>query len=356
MAKFVDQKYYGPEPVFQTTILDPNSGVYSNAFTWYMYTCSYEQKLGWLLDWMKENGYSKKQISEVAKRKHIPNSSLAVSRMLMNGWLLPSSFVENLKRKLDQYETPSDDEVVSAPVVSIQERIREKTRQIIGDFEEALDTFQDSYESTFNPYEYLQKNEISQIISNAIAEYYKRLANELADIKKIPDLQEGYKSVSKKQLKALSTFVNLIISDAERWASNKKKITVRKPRKAKEKPATQLVSKLIYAKEFPELKLASVDPSTIINAMALWTYNTKTRQLTVYNAIAGGLKVKGTTIKNFDEKTSVRKTLRKPSETINNVLNGGKVILRNLMDTLSTTALSLNGRINEQTILLKVVK
>ena len=112
-----------------------------------------------------------------------------------------------------------------------------------------------------------------------------------------------------------------------------------------------------YAKDFAELKLVSIDPKTIIGASSLWVYNTKTRKLGVYQAAdAAGLNVKGSTIQNFAESKSVSKKLRKPEATIPEVLKGGKVALRNVLNDIRAVESALTGRINADTILLRTVK
>ena len=112
-----------------------------------------------------------------------------------------------------------------------------------------------------------------------------------------------------------------------------------------------------YAKDFAELKLVSVDPKTIIGASSLWVYNIKTRKLGVYYALdASGLNIKGSTIQNFAESKSVSKTLRKPAVTVNEVLKAGKVALRNILTDIRAAETALTGRINADTILLKVSK
>jgi uncharacterized protein YehS (DUF1456 family) len=69
----------------------------------------------------------------------------------------------------------------------------------------------------------------------------------------------------------------------------------------------------------------------------------------------GGLQVKGTSIINYDEKISSTKgTGRQTEKIVQTILNGGKITLRKLMDELKGNQ-SLQFRINENTILLKVV-
>jgi hypothetical protein len=68
----------------------------------------------------------------------------------------------------------------------------------------------------------------------------------------------------------------------------------------------------------------------------------------------GTLGIKGTSIVGFDELTSIQKTLRKPDQQIRAFLGSSKVELRKFMDAIKTTEIKLNGRINEDTVLLKV--
>jgi len=117
------------------------------------------------------------------------------------------------------------------------------------------------------------------------------------------------------------------------------------------------VSKLKYLDKHEELKLESVTPKDIIGALQLWVYNTKSRKLGCYNAEdASGLSVKGSTIINFNEIKSTQKKLRKPEVTLPEVLKGGKVYLRTALDEIKAVASTLNGRLNTDTILLRITK
>ena len=132
-----------------------------------------------------------------------------------------------------------------------------------------------------------------------------------------------------------------------------RKAPVRKP------PSPEKVTrKLKYAKEFAELGLTSIAPKDIVGAATLWVYNTKTRKLGVYHAstIDQQLTVKGSTIVGWDPKTSIAKTLRKPAEQIKAFKDSGKVQLRTFLDKIKATEVKLNGRINDQVILLRTDK
>jgi predicted transcriptional regulator len=66
------------------------------------------------------------------------------------------------------------------------------------------------------------------------------------------------------------------------------------------------------------------------------------------------LGVKGTGITGFNEATSIQKTIRKPEEKLKEFKAAGKVALRKFLDEINATDTKMNGRINEDTILLKI--
>ena len=138
----------------------------------------------------------------------------------------------------------------------------------------------------------------------------------------------------------------------------------RKPRKKKVYSADKLVAKLKYLKVDSKYSLTSINPEDIIKANELWVFNVKTRKLGKYIASnidplgqgrdGTGLSVKGTTIIGYDEKLSIQKTLRKPIDQLKEFKDSGKVKLRKFLDEIPTTDTKLNGRVNPETVLLKV--
>lgn len=129
----------------------------------------------------------------------------------------------------------------------------------------------------------------------------------------------------------------------------------RAPRAKKAVPAEKIVGKLKYMKTNEPLKLVSINPADILGAKELWVYNTKNRKLGRYIAKEySELGVKGASIINFDENLSVQKTVRKPEEKLKEFKAAGKVALRKFLDDINATDTKLNGRLNEETVLLKV--
>jgi hypothetical protein len=167
------------------------------------------------------------------------------------------------------------------------------------------------------------------------------------------DIKEGYSNFSKVQLRKVKEFYDSVIAETNRGAENK---PVRKARKVKEKPASVIASKVQYMKDFAEMNLTSVLPEKIVGANQVWLYNTKTKLLGMYNADnAKGLTIKGTTIQNFNAETSIGKRLRKPEVAVKQVLDGGKIVLKKLLDGLTTKPAELTGRINSDTIVVRVI-
>jgi hypothetical protein len=167
------------------------------------------------------------------------------------------------------------------------------------------------------------------------------------------ELKEGYSNFTKPELRRFKDFLDSIVIAA----NNRVSVTpIRKKRKLKEKPAAILVSKMNYAKDFDELGLTSIAPEKVIGALQVWTYNTKTKLLGVYNADnAKGLSVKGSTLQNYNEQTSIGKRLRKPLITIKELMEAGKVKIKTILSNLSTKEINLTGRMNSDTILLRIV-
>jgi hypothetical protein len=242
--------------------------------------------------------------------------------------------------------------VATAPVVSIQERMDEKARELAGEIEGAIDEFVCTGKTTFSAKNYLLAQSVSAPIAKRIGDSFVKLYNELADVINQEDEQlvEGYSNFSKKELKAFHKFVGEIVDDCQQMVQTAK--ADRAPRKRKPQSPTKLVSKMKFLREFADLGLKSVKPESIIGSTEVWYYNTKYRRVGVYKGEGGNpLSVKGTTIIGFDVKESQQMTLRKPEEFFKG-LALGKRALNNALKKLTTKPSAPNGRINEECILL----
>jgi hypothetical protein len=244
----------------------------------------------------------------------------------------------------------------TAEVISIQDRVTAKTDHYIGDMEGSLvDEFGLTGDvSKMNAYQWMVDNGVKAMHASKIAEYFTQRLDTLQANFKDPVLKEYYGGFTKKEFLNLFTCYTKIVADAQRIASNAK--VARKPRKKKPVSFDKMVKNLKYLPKFDELKLQSVDPVKIIAAQQVWVYNVKTRRLGVYNASDGaGILVKGSALTNFDLDTSIQKTLRKPEATLKIITDGGKIALRKALDGVNSKPNKMNGRINKDTVILRVV-
>ncbi len=262
-----------------------------------------------------------------------------------------------------KYDKDDDVEAEVKPTVqqpSIQERVRETAGRMTEELEDAIEGFQKDPENfdpkAFKVLNLLKGKEVKAAHARIIKTFYERdLAEleELASGKADEQLKEGYSHRSKKQIKNLIAFYQEIMSACDMLTQEAK--VNRKPRKTKVVPKEKLVAKLKYKKTDEPLKLVSINPADIIGSKELWVYNTKTRKLGKYVANEYmELGVKGTSLTGFSETLSICKTIRKPEEKLKEFKAAGKVQLRKFLDDINATDTKMNGRLNEETILLKV--
>jgi len=267
--------------------------------------------------------------------------------------------IEAGKHDIEEVETKESKPAVNQP--SIQDRLRETAFKMTEEIEDAIEGFQKDPENfdpkAFKMLNLLKGKEVKAAHARVIKTLYsKDLAEleELASGKADEQLKEGYSHRSKKQIKNLIAFYQEIMSACDMLSQEAK--ANRKPKARKAQPKEKIVAKMKYMKTNEPLKLVSINPADIIGAKELWIFNTKTRKLGKYVAAEyQDLGVKGTTITGFNEHTSVQKTVRKPEEKLKEFKAAGKVQLRKFLDDINATDTKMNGRINEDTILLKAV-
>jgi hypothetical protein len=352
-AYLVNFKYMGDEPEFKAPLSNTD---YSRALNWYNAMATMSEAREYIVDYLKAND----RRDDVKKFNRVPDTWVSttvawVCRMLSRGYLMPGNPIGYVTRELDNMLTKAkevDDAPKDTAKVSIQDRMREKVMDIIGEVEAVIDSGEE-----FSMYDWLKTNETPPYAVGYIVSYYAGWLQELIEAYEGPkdaQLVEAYAYMTRKQLKERITFMHKLIEDAEKYAGVAKK--TRAPRKPRPVSKEKLLKNFKYQKESNEYKIASINPDKIIGAQELWCFNTKYKTVTVFRALdRGGLKVKGSAITGYDEKTSMTKGVgRKPEPVIDKLQNGGKIVLKKLMEELKTSK-ALQYRINENTILMKVV-
>jgi hypothetical protein len=275
-----------------------------------------------VINWMSVNGYTKDQVKAFKDTKDFRCGGTmgAIAANLLRGmppvradfnegrntaqWL-GAQISKIIEEGKDDYEPEVTEEKAAVPQITIQDRVREATFVMTEEIEDTIESFSQDPEA-FDPKAF-----------------------------KVLNLLRG------KQTKAAHA---RIIKDYYQRQYNKSK------------PVEKIVEKLKYLKQDDKLKLVSISPADIVGAKELWIFNIKTRKLGKYvTSEFGELGVKGTSITGFDENRSVQKTLRKPEEQLKEFKAAGKVALRKFLEDIKAVDIKLNGRINEDTILLKTL-
>jgi hypothetical protein len=344
----VNHKYLGDEPKKTEKLSDT-----LKAFNWYNSMCTKEDARQYLKEYFANHNEPSrvKQISSIPD-KWLPLTSAWVCRMATNNEAMLDlnayTRVCNSISEAAAHANDKDDEDDKPAVVrpTIQQRIKDKVDDIIGDIEEMIDVG-----AEFSLYDWLQKRQVPPMHASKISAYYSPVRDEMIEASE--GRIEGYEKYTKKWLRDRAAFFGKIVEDADRYGSvTKKTRAVRRPRPVS---VEKQLKGLKFQKESAEFKLASIDPQKILGAQELWTFNTKYKSITIFRALdRGGLKVKGTSIASYDENTSASyKTGRKPEAIVDQVSKATKAGLKKVVDPLK--AHTFNPRINENTILLKVI-
>jgi hypothetical protein len=351
---------------------------FHSAMSWYRLESGGKELKPKVIDWMSRNGYTKDQISQFKKTKdnRCGTTVGAVAACLLKGmppvrgdfnkgrstalWLgsAISKIIEDGKEDIEDEEVAEAKPTVIQP--SIQERVKEASYKMTEEIEDALESFANDPDNfdpkAFKVLNLLKGKEAKAAHSRIIRDFYNRNLEELIEANGTKDeqLKEAYSHLSKANLKKITAFYQEIVSACDMLGQEAK--VNRKPRAKKSVPAEKLVAKLKYKKTEESLKLVSVNPTDIIGSKELWIYNTKSRKLGKYVADEyKDLGIKGTSITGFNEFKSVQKTLRKPAEQLKAFKDSGKVQLRKFLEDINAVDTKMNGRINEEIILLKVV-
>jgi hypothetical protein len=335
-----------------------------------------------VIDWMGRNGYDRDSIKEFkdTRDSRCQLTVGAIAACLIKG--MPDSHPEFndgrstvawLKAEIAKIvddgkwdEAPEEEVKVAktaAPVFNIQDRIREQAGEMSEEIDAAIDSWimdPDAFDpKAFKIVNFLKGKGAKAAQARYIRGFFTKGLEELQELasgQADEQLKEAYKHNSRKNVNKLIEFYNSVMSACEQIAAEAK--VLKKPRAAKVKPAEELVKKLKFMLSDTKLGITSAPPATIIGSQGVVVFNTKTRKIGYYIAKStAGLSVKNSSITEFTDK-STQKTLRKPPEQIKEFKeqNTQKRFETWFVKNVKTTETQLNGRFNEDTVILKVYK
>jgi hypothetical protein len=376
----LDEKYTGPEPVWEGCERWSNERFRKEkhrGFYYYNYHNTAKDLIPNVIKWMESAGYTKEMVRAY---KELPDWETtatigALATMLLNGMPAEHSAedqnsVEWLKSKLDEMvsrgkamlsaKKKEETKTANTYQPTIQERVRDAAFGITDDIETWLDGFitdPSKFDPKgFNVINHFKSREINQAHARVIRDYYAPQAEEFAvattATKNDDQVLEGYRCYTKQQLKNKQAALGEIIAACNMFLQQAK--VNRKPKAKKPVAKEKLVAKVKYKAADDRYKLVSIKPEDAVNCLELWVFNTKTRKLGCYVASdTAALSIKGTSIINFNESTSLAKTVRKPEELLKDVKSLPKTKLRKLYDSINSIETRMNGRINADIVLLK---
>lgn len=164
---------------------------------------------------------------------------------------------------------------------------------------------------------------------------------------------EGYSHLKRPELNRRIKECQAMLADLDRIKSATK--ATRKVRIAKVPSIDKQVAKVKYKVQDDTFKIVSVRPALVIGKKRLFVFNTKYRKVTEYvTEDPKGFIIKGTTIQNFDKALSRTLTLRKPLDVLPKVTSSTVKQVGKLLDEIKSKPSVPNGRLNEETVLLRV--
>lgn len=235
-----------------------------------------------------------------------------------------------------------------------EDKMMALAKKIAGDFDGMIDDF--ITKSKLPKFDvYLKAHEVPAASAKLIPTFYEKTITELQEVLKGEDEQlvEGYSNFTKTQIRKLLKQYEAIIEACEQQSVTARKI--RKTRVVKEKSASVIAKSVKFMKELPELQLKSERPEKIVGATEVRVFNTKYNLIQVYRAEKNSkLSVKGTTIIGYSVTDSFSKPIRH-AEQVKNFAEMTKKTFEQALNNIKNKSRTVNGRINENCIIVKVM-
>lgn len=365
-----DSKYMGSEPTWDTEkalkfTTEEFDHLLRKSLRYYNYFYTQKEMKKHVVTWVQNNmKLDKKQLSAfiTSSPAMIPMPVCGLVRAEAKGMPMRKEHKEYIVTRVMQAiasptkEVESDEttEKKAVYVPTIQDRLAEKTAEIIGELEAQVDNAF-TKKPTSSVYDYLTTANLAQAQVGKVRSHFQKQIDELSLFVEGKDeqLNEAYGFLKNVDIKRVGAFYVKLMDDLTSYTAAKKAVKKVKAKRPVNKD--KLVAKVKFMKESKELKIVSAPIIDVLGAQAVWVYHTKSRKLGKYVAADhSSLSIKGTSIINFSEDRSVQKTLRKPTEQIAEFMKAGKVPLRTFLKDIKAVETKLNGRLSADILILKI--
>lgn len=369
----IDDKMLGAEPAWTSSDIPTDPTLrkleYARASYYYSYLLKTKDFIPYVLDYAQVLGYTPAQIKVI---KTVPDWKLAEylgrqAKLYSRGWRFTEdemnrqkAHYESLyKEGLQTVEISENENTTASKPLSIAERTQLNVMNTIAlDWDTIVNEWmKNNYSQEFNTYQLFKQYNLKQNAANYFESLVRLEYDVLKDAydKTCEQAVEAYSHITRPFQKKMLQLMEAIFTDLESIKASAKQ--TRMPRAKKPKASDKQVAKLKFKVEDINSKLVSINPVMIPGASRLYVYNIKNRKLTEYVCTAvGGFVVSGSSIKNFDHALSRACTLRKPEDVLSHVIKKSVTQVNKLWDSFTTKMTIPNGRINEDCILLRVVK
>jgi hypothetical protein len=241
--------------------------------------------------------------------------------------------------------------------LSPQQRLQNKINNtIIQDLLSLEDSWIEGEETSLDVYQMFGKHGLSGSATIPVRMMVEGWLLDYEDAyhKRCEQAVEGYLHISRPELNRRIKECQAMLADLDRIKAAQK--ATRKIKIPKVASIDKQISKLKFKKEDSEYKIVSINPAQIVGKFKLFVFNTKYKQLTYYKTDdPKGFIISGSTIKNLNKEISKKITLRKPLDFLPIVLKKTPLQIEKEMDNLTTKTSEANGRINNETILLRAI-
>jgi len=241
--------------------------------------------------------------------------------------------------------------------ISPQEKlVRKINNTIMQELLELEDKWIDGDEATINIYDRFKYHGLT---NTAISHVKPMIEGWLLDYedayhKRCDQAVEGYSHLKRSTLNQRIKICTAMLEDLERIRSATKasrNVKIKRP-----KSVDKQVAKVQYKKEDNDFKIVSINPIQIPTKTRLYAFNTKSKMVIEYvTESPNGFEISGSTIKNISNGLSRTVCLRKPLDFLPIVLQKTPKQINDAWETLKTKTKVPNGRINKDTILLRVL-
>jgi hypothetical protein len=329
------------------------------AFNWYTYCGDPKHYRKFLEEWVQYTHTGTKQ-KEMLKRvgqiadKHLLATVPSLARMILRGFPATDVDRERVDLFIVEKSAIGRSTDTTTPRRSVHDHVREQTLPYLHDLEDFSDFCLTTQKRNIPPTAMRPLTDQQRTPHlNILRKFVERHLSEWREVMTGQDeqLTQAYRGVPRSRIKILITrFEEVLQALVGQAKTLPKKVRTKKPTDKR-----KLLKKVKYLPSYPPLNLTSEGLMDLFDCQSVWVFDTKTRKLGNYVAEEGGrMYVSGTSLKGWDPTLSTQKTLRQEEEQIKQFTKLRKNQLGKWFRAVRSKALPLTGRLNMNTVILRV--